>query len=227
MLGWIRVIGCYVCFICWAEYANHLHALQARIAEPSSTTRSTPEAAVIASRSIGSASLPSVCTPAVDANAKCRCGRPWQDAAVVPATRAGVQSYCFHMTTVHPVTVNKRECACKEVLQYDGIEAAILNLDNVHLFSHEVLKWSAEFPCCHAARYLFPHRPNFGAAARLAIAGTASQSCVVALPWRTLMDIYGTIPGIDPVSQKLANKVASMYALLPRHFVGRSTVHAN
>ena len=24
--------------------------------------------------------------------------------------------------------------------------------------------------------------------------------------WRTLMDMYSTIPGIDPVSQKLANK---------------------
>ena len=122
--------------------------LQARIAEPSSNTRHTPEAAVIASRASGSAKLPTVYTPAIDDDAMCTCGSLWQHATVVPATRAGVQSYCFHMTTVQPVTVNKLVCACKEVLQYDGIEAAILNLDNVHLFTHEVLKWSAESTCC-------------------------------------------------------------------------------
>ena len=123
---------------------------QACIAEPSSTTRHTREAAVIAARASSAANLPTVCTPAVDDDAMCKCGSSWQHATVAPATRAGVQSYCFHITTVQPVIVNKLLCACKEVLQYDGIEAAILNLDNVHLFTHEVLKWSAEFTCCHA-----------------------------------------------------------------------------
>ena len=69
--------------------------LQARIVEPSSTTRHTPEAAVIAARSSGSAKLPTVCTPAIDDDAMCNCGSLWQHATVAPATRAGVQSYCF------------------------------------------------------------------------------------------------------------------------------------
>lgn len=123
---------------------------QAPIAEPSSTMRHTPEAAVIAARASGSAKLPIVCTPAIEDDAMCKCGSLWQHATVAPATRAGVQSYCFHITTVQSVTVNKLVCACKEILQYDGIEAAILNLDNVNLFTHEVLKWSAESTCCHA-----------------------------------------------------------------------------
>ena len=52
-----------------------------------------------------------------------------------------MQSRIFHMAMVQPVQVNKLQCTCGAVMLYDGIEAAILNLDNVDLFTHEVLKW--------------------------------------------------------------------------------------
>ena len=57
------------------------------------------------------------------------------------ATRAGVQSCIFHMAMLQPIQVNKLQCECGAVMLYDGIEAAILNLDKVELFTHEVLKW--------------------------------------------------------------------------------------
>ena len=42
------------------------------------------------------------------------------------------------MAKVQPVTVHQLKCSCGDVLQYVGIQDAILNLNNVDLFTHEV-----------------------------------------------------------------------------------------
>ncbi|KAL3155915.1 hypothetical protein ABBQ32_012912 [Trebouxia sp. C0010 RCD-2024] len=42
--------------------------------------------------------------------------------------------------SLQSVKVLQLLCACGQVLPYDGLEDAILNLNNVDLFTHEVLK---------------------------------------------------------------------------------------
>ena len=57
------------------KHAQDLHCyafpMQARIAEPSSVSVDTVEAAAIAKRASGHAAIPLRCTPAVSADAKC------------------------------------------------------------------------------------------------------------------------------------------------------------
>lgn len=67
----------------------------------------------------------------------------------VIATRQGVQSYVYHLTSVQPTVVHQLQCQCGKLLQYDGLQDAVLNLNNVDLFSHELLKWCA-FICLAA-----------------------------------------------------------------------------
>jgi len=85
--------------------------------------------------------LPNECKPLAADGSACVCGCLWTSAPVIIATRQGVQSFIFHMSMVQPVIVYQRKCSCGHLLQYDGKDDAILNLDNVDLFTHEVLKW--------------------------------------------------------------------------------------
>ncbi len=46
----------------------------------------------------------------------------------------------FHSASVQLVDVLQLQCQCGQVLQYDGLEDAVLNLNSVDMFTHEVLK---------------------------------------------------------------------------------------
>ena len=114
---------------------------QAQIAEPSCSAATSQEAIVMSQRAAAEIALPSECTPFVHEGCQCACGAYWTLASQCIATRQGVQSYIYHMAKVQPVSVYQLKCSCGEVLQYDGIQDAILNLNNVDLFTHEVMKW--------------------------------------------------------------------------------------
>lgn len=107
--------------------------LQAFFAEPSHVNASVSEAKVMSDRAAGCHALPTVCKPSTSTNPACACGLPWSHAAEQSATRQGVQSYIFHTAKLQPVKVLQLLCACGQV-------DAILNLNNVDLFTHEVLK---------------------------------------------------------------------------------------
>ena len=114
--------------------------LQAFVAEPSHAHAHVSEAVVMADRAAGCRALPDICRPSFSDNAACTCGMPWSHAVEQSATRQGVQSYIFHTAKLQPVQVLQLLCACGQILSYDGLEDAILNLNNVDLFTHEVLK---------------------------------------------------------------------------------------
>ena len=46
----------------------------------------------------------------------------------------------FHSASLQLVDVLQLQCQCGQVLQYDGLEDAVLNLNKVNLFTHEVLR---------------------------------------------------------------------------------------
>ena len=115
--------------------------MQVKVVEPSHLHTDTVEAAAMADRASGNAKLPAECIPGANAPDCCTCGSPWQSASRLVATRQGVQSYIYHLTAVQPTTVYRLSCQCGSVLSYDGIEDALLNLNNVDLFSHELLRW--------------------------------------------------------------------------------------
>ena len=102
-------------------------------------------------RAAGRAGLPLECIPIYSSNDCCSCGCAWESANQVIATRQGVQSYVYHLTSVQPTVVYQLQCQCGKLLQYDGLQDAILNLNNVDLFSHELLKWYVSNYMCHAA----------------------------------------------------------------------------
>ena len=180
--------------------------MQARIAEPSSSNVDAPEAVVMAMRADADIKLPSTCVPAPEHDAVCSCGALWSAATSQVATRHGVQSYIFHETKCQPVTVYHLLCTCGETLRYDGLQDAILNLNNVDLFTHEVLR-----------RYILACLPI------LALRNIAWKSYIVwwlrhshsllrtgstwTAAWSTLLHDYSTMPGTDlSVMQLLANK---------------------
>lgn len=89
-------------------------------------------------RAAGRLALPKVCRPLVSADASCACGLLWSEAQEY--SRQRVQSYMFHSASVQLVDVLQLQCQCGQVLQYDGLEDAVLNLNKVDLFTHEVLR---------------------------------------------------------------------------------------
>ena len=93
-------------------------------------------------RGKGARCFPQSCCPPAEHEDKCpQCAKPWSLATCQKATRAGVQSRIYHLTAVVRVDVWKRVCNCGAPLHYDGSEDGILNLDNVDLFTHELLHW--------------------------------------------------------------------------------------
>lgn len=129
---------------------NKMVNVQAHITAPACNSTSTHEAAVMSQRAASALALPVECSPAVTEGSHCVCGTLWSDATKCIATRQGVQSFIFHMAKVQHVTVYQLKCHCGEVLQYDGVDDAVLNLNNVDLFTHEVLKWYKILPHCCA-----------------------------------------------------------------------------
>ena len=91
-------------------------------------------------KAAGRLALPKTCRPFATADALCTCGLLWSEAQEHSATKQGVQSYIFHTASIQLVDVLQLQCQCGQVLQYDGIEDAVLNLNNVDLFTHEVLR---------------------------------------------------------------------------------------
>ena len=141
-----------------SSVSNRPCILQAKIAEPSHAHTDTVEAAAMADRAAGKCGLPTECIPCCSSSDCCACGCAWQHAHKVIATRQGVQSYVYHLTSVQPAIVYQLQCQCGKLLQYDGLEDAVLNLNNVDLFSHELLKWCV-WSCKHvmlAESYIAP-----------------------------------------------------------------------
>ena len=92
-------------------------------------------------RAEGRRPFPTICSPLISADSLCEdCGSQWICAEEVPAARGQTQSYIFNVTGYTTVSVQKRVCSCGNQLCYDGFEDAVLNLDNVNLFSHEILR---------------------------------------------------------------------------------------
>lgn len=103
-------------------------SLQVQIAEPASSNTDAPEALVMAGRANAAIGLPSFCNPVAGGNTVCSCSSLWSEAVQNVATRQGVQSYIFHETKCQPVSVLQPLCQCGQVMQYDGLQDAILNL---------------------------------------------------------------------------------------------------
>ncbi len=93
----------------------------------------------MAERGRGTRQLPTTCTP-LAAGRFCPRGRPWEEAAEQEVKQ---ESHIFHLLQVVRVQVFQRvcQCGCGEVLNYDGKSDAVLNLDNINLYTHELLKW--------------------------------------------------------------------------------------
>jgi len=83
-------------------------------------------------RAAGRLAPPKVCRPLVSADASCACGLLWSKAQECSAIRQRVQSCMFHSASVQLVDVLQLQCQCGQVLQYDGLEDAVLNLRHVY-----------------------------------------------------------------------------------------------
>lgn len=104
----------------------------------------TQQMRLAADRAAGAASLPSQVMPHAMPGTSCACGQPWTAAAVadfVPPNKA--VSFLFHTTSITKVVVKQLVCGCGTVLHYDGCGDALLNLDNINVFTHELLNRSS------------------------------------------------------------------------------------
>lgn len=80
--------------------------------------------------------------PAVECGS-CVCGRPWVDAKEELSCVEG-KSVVYSLTWFAEVDVYHRVCKCKRTLHYNFSQDGILNLNNLDLFSHELLQWYAQ-----------------------------------------------------------------------------------
>lgn len=111
---------------------------QAHIPEPDFRSTDGEEVRAMLKRLYGECGFPEICTPNVESCNCAECNKPW--AAATERTAVIQQSFIFDLKGVILVTVMERVCSCGGILGYDGKSDAILNLDNINLFSHELLR---------------------------------------------------------------------------------------
>lgn len=114
--------------------------MQTPIPEGDFSATSGVEVAEMLNRSLLSGSWPQYCRPAPDGY-YCSCGRAWSSMPETSAVRAGETSRIFSLGGFVEAKVFHVKCTqCGNKLSYDGFSEAIFNLDNINLFSHELLR---------------------------------------------------------------------------------------
>jgi hypothetical protein len=78
--------------------------------------------------------------PEVDPNAACKCGCLWQQADVRSSSQKR-KSIVYSLSWFCEVVVYHRVCKCGEEFHCNFARYGILNLNNIDLFSHELLQW--------------------------------------------------------------------------------------
>ena len=73
-------------------------------------------------------------------NGNCSCGAPWA-AATDEASSSGRNPIVYGLSRWVEVCVKQLRCVCGLVRGYDGCADGILNLNNMDLFTHELLQW--------------------------------------------------------------------------------------
>ncbi|PNW69783.1 hypothetical protein CHLRE_20g751697v5 [Chlamydomonas reinhardtii] len=84
--------------------------------------------------------LPSVFVPYLQPGAACGCGRLWNEAPLIHASPQR-KSIVYSLTWFREVDVFQRMCTCGQKLNCNFRDYGILNLNNLDLFSHELLQW--------------------------------------------------------------------------------------
>ncbi len=84
--------------------------------------------------------MPQVLSPGTDE--VCSCGQPWSAAACerVFSQREQRRPVLYGISSCIEVEVQQLRCSCGTIKRYDGASDGILNLNNLDLFSHELLE---------------------------------------------------------------------------------------
>ena len=70
-----------------------------------------------------------------------QCSCPWAEASLEALAVSGRSPIVYGLSTWVEVQVTQLRCKCDAVRVYDGGSDGILNLDNLDLFTHELLSW--------------------------------------------------------------------------------------
>lgn len=71
----------------------------------------------------------------------CGCGKAWAEAASERLPSSGRRPIVYGLTSWREVDILRLVCTCMATREYDGAEDGVLNVNNLDLFSHELLRW--------------------------------------------------------------------------------------